>query len=73
VSCTVRVQADEHDKLYGSVGAREVASALEDQGITVDAGSVLLGEPIKLLGVYPVKIRLFKDVEAEIKLWVIRE
>jgi ribosomal protein L9 len=30
-------------------------------------------EHIKLLGVYPVKIRLFKDVEAEIKVWVIRE
>jgi large subunit ribosomal protein L9 len=73
VSCTVRVQADEHDKLYGSVGTREVASALEDQGITLDAGSVLLDEPIKLLGVYPVRIRLFRDVEAEIKVWVIRE
>lgn len=73
VSCTVRVQADEGDKLYGSVGERDIAAALEEQGHHVDAGSVILSEHIKMLGVYPVKVHLFKDVEAEIKVWVIRE
>jgi large subunit ribosomal protein L9 len=73
VSCTVRVQADESDKLYGAVHERDVAQALEDQGIAVDSHDVILLEPIKMLGVYPVKLHLFKDVEAEIKVWVIRE
>jgi large subunit ribosomal protein L9 len=73
VSCTVRVQADESDKLYGAVHEREIASALEDQGIDVDSHNIVLGEPIKMLGVFPVKIHLFKDVDAEIKVWVIRE
>ena len=73
VSCTVRVQADEGDKLYGSVGEREVAQALDEQGHETDPNSVIMEEHIKMLGVYPVKIRLFKDVEAEIKVWVIRE
>ncbi len=73
VSCTVRVQADEGDKLYGSVGQRDIAQALDDQGIEADPNSIILDEPIKMLGVYPVKISLFSDVEAEVKVWVIRE
>jgi len=73
VSCTVRVQADEGDKLYGSVGERDIATALEEQGYETDPGSIILSEHIKMLGVYPVKVHLFKDVEAEIKVWVIRE
>ena len=73
VSCTVRVQADEGDKLYGSVTERDVATALDEQGYETDPGNVIMDEHIKMLGVYPIKISLFKDVEAEIKVWVIRE
>jgi large subunit ribosomal protein L9 len=73
VSCTVRVQADENDKLYGAVHEKEIAQALEDQGITVDPHNIILEEPIKMLGVYPTKLRFFKGVDAEIKVWVIRE
>jgi large subunit ribosomal protein L9 len=73
VSCTIRVQADEHDKLYGAVHERDIAQSLADQGVEIDPHSVVLEEPLKMLGVYPVKLRLFKDVQAEIKVWIIRE
>lgn len=73
VSCTVRVQADESDKLYGAVHERDIAAALEDQGFSVAPHTIALDEPIKLLGVYPVQVRLYGDVRAEIKVWVIRE
>ncbi len=73
VSCTVRVQADESDKLYGSVGPREVATALEDQGVEIDQSLIIMDEHIKMLGVFPVTIHLFKDIDAEIRVWVIRE
>ncbi len=73
VSCTVRVQADENDKLYGSVGPREIVTALEEQGVELDAASLVMDEHIKMLGVFPVPVKLFKGVEAEIKVWVIRE
>jgi large subunit ribosomal protein L9 len=73
VSCTIRVQADEGDKLYGSVGPRDIAQALDEQGYETDPGNILMDEHIKMLGVYPVRIRLFSDVEAEVKVWVIRE
>jgi large subunit ribosomal protein L9 len=73
VSCTIRVQADESDKLYGAVHERDIAAALEDQGFSVDPHAVVLEEPLKMLGVYTVSIRLFADVRAEIRVWVIRE
>ncbi len=73
VSCTVRVQADESDKLYGAVHERDIVAALADQAVEVDEHVIKLEEPIKMLGVDPVKIELFKDVFAEIKVWVIRE
>jgi large subunit ribosomal protein L9 len=73
VSVTIRVQADEHDKLYGAVHERDVAQALSEQGVEVDAQSVVLEEPLKMLGVYPVKLHLFRGVETEIKVWIIRE
>jgi len=73
VSCTVRVQADENDRLYGSVGPREISSALEEHGIEVDPHKIMLDEHLKMLGVYPIRIELFGDVSAEIKVWVIRE
>jgi large subunit ribosomal protein L9 len=73
VSCTVRVQADESDRLYGAVHERDIAAALEDHGFAVDPHTIALDEPIKLLGVYPVQVRLYGDVRAEIKVWVIRE
>ncbi|MCD4691121.1 50S ribosomal protein L9 [bacterium] len=73
VSCTVRVKADESDQLYGSVGPREIVTALGEQGIAMDVSSVLMEEHIKMLGVFPVSLHLFKGVDAEIKVWVIRE
>jgi len=73
VSCTVRVQADESDKLYGSVGPREIVAALEEQGVSLDVSHIVMDEHIKMLGVFPVPVKLFKGVEAEIKVWVIRE
>jgi large subunit ribosomal protein L9 len=73
VSCSVRVQADESDRLYGAVHERDIAQALEDQGVQIDVHAIILEEPIKMLGVYPIKLHLFREVEAEIKVWVIRE
>ncbi|MFH1502960.1 MAG: 50S ribosomal protein L9 [Candidatus Eisenbacteria bacterium] len=73
VSCSVRVQADESDKLYGAVHEKDISAALEEQGLQVDPQAVILEEPIKTLGVFPVKVHLFREVDAEIKVWVIRE
>ena len=34
---------------------------------------VLLAEPIKALGIYTVPVKLHPEVDAEVKVWVVRE
>ncbi len=71
-SCTVKVQAAEDDKLYGSVTNIDIQTALEQEGITVDKRSIVIDEPIKKLGIYSIKIQLLPEVETQLKVWVVR-
>ncbi|OQX85984.1 MAG: hypothetical protein B6D63_01005 [Candidatus Latescibacteria bacterium 4484_7] len=43
------------------------------RGIISFPRSVILEEPIKKLGVYTVPIRLHREVEVPIKVWVVKE
>lgn len=72
VSCTIAVQANEEEHLYGSVGEREIAKALQELGHEVDHGMVVLPEHIKQLGVYTVPLKLHAEVEVPVKVWVVR-
>jgi len=72
VSCTISVQANEEEQLYGSVSEREIAAALQEMDHEVDHKMVKLEEPIKQLGVYTVPIRLHEDVEVSVKVWVVK-
>jgi large subunit ribosomal protein L9 len=72
-SCTVPVAVGEEDRIYGSVTAQRIADLLKEQGIDIDRRSVRLEEPIKALGVYDVPIHLHPEVEAKVKVWVVRE
>jgi large subunit ribosomal protein L9 len=73
LSCTIVVQAGEEDKLYGSVGTHDIAESIMKQGFEITHKQVLLEEPIKKLGVYTVPIRLHREVEVPIKVWVVKE
>ena len=73
LSCTIVVQAGEEDKLYGSVGTHDIANSINGQGFEVDHKQVMLEEPIKQLGVYTVSIRLHREVEVPVKVWVVKE
>ena len=73
LSCTLVVQAGEEDKLYGSVTSHDIAKAVVEQGFDVDHRQVVLEEPIKKLGVYTVPVRLHREVEVAIKVWVVKE
>lgn len=70
VECTVRRKVVEETKLYGSVNVKDIRDALNEVGVQVDKRSILLTEPIKEVGEYKIPIRLYKDVEPEITLYV---
>jgi large subunit ribosomal protein L9 len=71
LSVTIAVKTREDDKLYGSVGAAEIATALEDQGIEVDRHALQMETPLKELGVFDVKIKLHPEVEGSVKAWIV--
>ncbi|MCS6951412.1 MAG: 50S ribosomal protein L9 [Bryobacterales bacterium] len=73
VTVTIRQKAGEHDQLFGSVTARDIAEALQRQNYTVDRRKIQLEEPIKQLGEYKVPVRLHKEVTAEILVQVVKE
>ena len=67
------VKAGETGKLYGSVTTQMISEAImENKGIEVDR-SQIVSEPIRSLGVHPVKARLTVDLIAEIEVVVHRE
>jgi large subunit ribosomal protein L9 len=65
--------AGEEDKLFGSVTNRDIAEALAAEGIELDKRNIVLEEPIRTIGVYNVPVRIHADVEAKLKVYVIRE
>lgn len=68
----IAAQAGENDKLFGSVGAKDIAEAIEAKGKEVDRKKIVLDEPIKDLGDHMVKIKLGHDVVATVKVSVVR-
>jgi large subunit ribosomal protein L9 len=73
VSCTIAAKVSEEDRLYGSIGVRDIIKALATEGVTVEKRMILLSEPIKTTGTHKVPIRVYKEVEPEITLEVVPE
>src|SRR3954467_1465700 len=63
----------ENDQLFGSVTTSDIADGLATQGFKIDKRQVQLREPLKALGEYPVTIKIFRDVTAEVKAHVEKE
>ena len=64
-------QAGDTGQLYGSVSSRDIAIALKEiAGVNVGSAQVMLGSPIKSVGVFDTKIALHPDVIVDVKIYV---
>jgi len=70
-SYTITAKAGPDGKLFGSVSAADIASAIVSEGIEVDRHQVVLDQPIREVGVYDVTLKLGTDVKATVKVWVV--
>ena len=70
-SCTVTVQAGPEGKLYGAVTPADIQNALEVEGIAVDKKNISIDTPVEKLGVYHVTVKVHREVEAKVKVWVV--
>ncbi len=73
LSLSIEVLVGEEDKLYGSVTNADIAELMKEEGVIVDKRAIELEDPIKVLGVYTVPVKIDKDVTAELRLWVIKK
>ena len=64
--------ASDAGSLYGSVTTRDAAEAAEGAGFNVSKKQMVLGTPIKDLGIHHLSVRLHPEVEAKIELNVAR-
>lgn len=72
VEVTIAAAANEEGILYGSVGPREIATALREEGHDVDASHIDLHEPIRRLDNITVTVKFLDEIAADVKVWVVR-
>ncbi|MFA4944231.1 MAG: 50S ribosomal protein L9 [Lentisphaeria bacterium] len=72
LTLTLTAKAGDDDRLYGSISAGQIADALAAQKITVAKTAILLAEPIKALGDYTATVKLHPEVQASLKLRIVR-
>jgi len=63
----------ENDQMFGSVTSADIAEGLAAQGFKIDKRQAQLGEPLKTIGEFPVTIKVFRDVTAQIKVNIEKE
>jgi large subunit ribosomal protein L9 len=73
VSVSIPKQVGEEDKIFGTVTAQDVADGLKEKGFEADKRKIELSEPIKALGIYSASVKLHPEVDAKVKVWVVRE
>ncbi len=72
LSVVIIRQAGESGSLYGSVSARDIADAATAAGLTIDRSQVVLGHPIKSIGLSQVRVVLHPEVSIPVTVNVAR-
>ena len=73
LSLTIPVLIQEDERIYGSIGAAEIARALSEEGFQIDKNIIFLDEPIKSLGIYEVPIKIHPEITAKVKIWIVKK
>lgn len=68
---TVKAKVGENGHLFGSITGKEVAAAIAEQkNVEIDKKKVALAEPIRALGEYNIRVSLYENTFALVKVIV---
>ena len=70
---TIPVKIGEEAQLFESVTVQKISEKLKEMGFDVKRNQIILEEPIKELGEFPVKIKFAHNLEVEINVIVVEE
>jgi large subunit ribosomal protein L9 len=73
LATTLTVKVGEQGKIFGSIGNRDIAKALNAMGHPVHHKDVKLADPIKQVGTYDIEVRLETDVTTMVKVIIAAE
>lgn len=65
-------QASEMGMLFGSVTARDISEAAKEEGKAIERLMVQIDTPIKMLGLFPVRVKLHPEVIIDVTVNVAR-
>lgn len=69
---TVFSKSGDEGKLFGSVGTQQIAHAAEQQGLELARHEILMPHgTIRELGEYPINLKLYGDVEAQVLVRIV--
>ena len=67
---TLRSKVGANGKLFGSITATEIATALAEQGITLDKRHIVFDAPIKATGTYKINVKYNHNLTGSITVIV---
>ena len=67
-----QVKTGAGDKVFGSISVKQIKDALEKKGYKIDKNMIELDNSISSLGFHNVKLNLYQDVDAIIKVHVVK-
>jgi len=73
ISLTVTAEAKDDEELYGIINEAQILKLLQPEGIELEKDSLVLDEPIRKLGVYNLKVKVYSGVEATLRVWVVKK
>lgn len=73
LSLTVTAEAKEDETLYGSITESQILSLLAKEGVDLVKDKLVFQGPIDKLGVYKIPVKIIEDLEATLRLWVVKK
>jgi large subunit ribosomal protein L9 len=73
VSCTIAVEVNDQEKLYGAVSEADILRALEQEGFKIERTDLVLEKSVEELGIFEVGVKLHPDVIGKFRLWVTKK
>jgi len=70
VVCTIKANAGDEGKLFGSIGTADIVESLATSGHEIEKRDVNMPEAIRFVGEYEVSVTLYTDIIVTIKVIV---
>lgn len=73
MTVVIKAKAGDGGRLFGAITSKQIAEALEVQKIKIDKRKIELEDPIRVLGVTKVTVKLYPDVKGTLNVQVVEE